>query len=78
MGAARPLPATHRGGVVSVTVRVCPDGPALVRGSDEVVDAQGVTHEVTRPVVALCMCGKSSRGPWCDGTHKFLRPKEEA
>jgi CDGSH-type Zn-finger protein len=44
----------------------------LVRGADEVVDDEGTRHEVTRPVVAVCMCGKSARRPWCDGTHKVL------
>jgi CDGSH-type Zn-finger protein len=57
----------------SVRVRVCPDGPVLVRGADTVVDAAGEVHEVTRPVVAVCACGKSSRMPWCDSTHKALQ-----
>ena len=56
-----------------VEVRVCGDGPALVRGADVVRDEHGRLHEVTRPVVALCLCGRSQRSPWCDGTHKFLR-----
>lgn len=58
-----------------VTVRLCPDGPALVRGADSVVDDEGVRHEVTRPVVAVCVCGRTSRAPWCDGTHKSVRPR---
>jgi CDGSH-type Zn-finger protein len=49
----------------------CPDGPILLRGAASVVDAEGVEHEVTRPVVALCTCAKTQRSPWCDGTHKF-------
>jgi CDGSH-type Zn-finger protein len=63
-------------GLMSVVVRVCPDGPALVRGADEVVDEAGVRHEVTRPVVAVCLCLKSGRVPWCDGTHKAIRRAE--
>lgn len=55
-----------------VSVQRCPDGPLLVRGADVVGDADGVEHEVTRPVVAVCLCGKSARTPWCDGTHKVL------
>lgn len=58
-----------------VSVRRCPDGPVLVRGADSVVDDEGVRHEVTRPVVAVCACGRSGRAPWCDGTHKALRPR---
>ena len=50
----------------------CPDGPVLLRGADEVVDEAGVVHPVTRPVVAVCVCDKSQRLPWCDGTHKAV------
>jgi CDGSH-type Zn-finger protein len=56
-----------------VTVRMCPDGPMLVRGAESVVDDAGESHEVTRPVVAVCACGKSQRMPWCDSTHKSIR-----
>lgn len=52
------------------------DGPALVRGATVVRDQEGNEHEVERPLVALCMCGRSGIRPWCDGTHKFLN--EEA
>ena len=50
----------------------CPGGPLLVRGAHEIVDAEGVAHAVTRPVVAVCACERSQRQPWCDGTHKAL------
>lgn len=59
-----------------VRVRPCPDGPVLVRGADQIVDEAGVAHEVTRPVVAVCVCGRSQLTPWCDGTHKSVRRKE--
>jgi len=55
-----------------VTVRVCPGGPLLVRGADVIVDEAGAEHDVTRPVVAVCACGKSGRKPWCDSTHKAI------
>ena len=55
-----------------ISVRVCPNGPLLVRGAEVVVDGTGVEHEVTRPVVAVCACGKSGRLPWCDSTHKAI------
>jgi CDGSH-type Zn-finger protein len=51
----------------------CPDGPTLVRRADVVIDADGTEHEVQRPVVAVCECGKSQRLPWCDSTHKALQ-----
>lgn len=53
-------------------VVLCPDGPLLVRGAQHIQDAEGQVHEVRRPVVALCRCEKSSRLPWCDGTHKVI------
>jgi CDGSH-type Zn-finger protein len=56
-----------------VRVRACPRGPLLVRGADVVVDDQGKEHAVGRPVVALCVCDRSARKPWCDGTHKSVR-----
>ena len=40
----------------------CPGGPLLVRDHPD----------SNRPVVAVCRCEKSSRLPWCDGTHKVL------
>ena len=55
-----------------VVVTHCPDGPVLVRGADVVQDEDGNTHAVTRPVVAVCACKRSSRMPWCDGTHKAV------
>lgn len=63
---ATPLPAEL------VRTTECEGGPLLVRGARVVVDDQGVSHAVTRPVVALCRCGASQRLPWCDGVHKRL------
>lgn len=56
-----------------VTVRPCPGGPLLVRGADRVTGPDGVEHDVERPVVAVCACGRSQRQPWCDGTHRYVR-----
>ena len=53
-------------------VVIYPHGPMLVRGASSVRDAEGTVHPVERPVVALCMCGKSGRKPWCDSTHKAI------
>ena len=55
-----------------VSIVCCPDGPFLVRGADSIIDEAGQEHVTTRPVVAVCRCGKSARRPWCDGTHKLL------
>jgi hypothetical protein len=68
----RAVPEPHATSHRDVEVTTCPNGPLLVRGADLVRDANGGAHRVTRPVVAVCACGKSSRQPWCDGTHKVL------
>ncbi|MFI5428844.1 CDGSH iron-sulfur domain-containing protein [Aeromicrobium sp. UC242_57] len=53
-------------------VIVCPDGPILIRGDQTVQDADGNLHRTTRPISAVCRCGKSGSQPWCDGTHKVI------
>lgn len=53
-------------------VVICPGGPLLLRGQHLVEDDDGTLHRTTRPVTAVCRCGKSSLRPWCDGTHKLL------
>ena len=58
-----------------VEVTVCPRGPLLLRGATTVRDREGRAHDATRPVVAVCVCGKTQRDPWCDGTHKVLKPR---
>jgi len=54
---------------------LCPGGPMLLRDTTTVLDDAGRHHPVNRPVVAVCRCEKSSRLPWCDGTHKLLPPE---
>lgn len=51
---------------------LCPDGPMLVRGPAVIEDAEGDRHATDRPVCAVCRCGRTSRHPWCDGTHQLL------
>ena len=61
----------------TVSVTPCgPGGPLLLRGADRVVDQAGVSHEVDRPVVALCACDRSQRMPWCDNTHRAVQRAE--
>ena len=56
----------------SPDVIICPGGPLLLRGEHVVVDEEGAEHTTTRPVSAVCRCGKSATRPWCDGTHKVI------
>ena len=46
-----------------------PDGPLLVRGDFDLLDAEGRPIERRRRVIALCRCGRSRIQPFCDGTH---------
>ena len=55
---------------------LCPGGPMLVRGDHVIEDADGVRHATTRPVSAVCRCARTSRSPWCDGTHKLIPAKQ--
>jgi CDGSH-type Zn-finger protein len=60
-----------------VRITVCPDGPLLVRGAVEFQDEDGRPIIPNRRTVALCRCGNSAIKPWCDGTHKLLRPRTD-
>jgi CDGSH-type Zn-finger protein len=53
--------------------RVTPyrDGPILIRGPFTLTDQDGNAIATDRHTVALCRCGRSSRKPFCDGTHKL-------
>jgi CDGSH-type Zn-finger protein len=59
---------------MSDAARITPytDGPLIVRGEFEIVDANGEVVPVTRGTVALCRCGVSTIKPFCDGTHKAI------
>ncbi|MFD6700027.1 MULTISPECIES: CDGSH iron-sulfur domain-containing protein [unclassified Microbacterium] len=52
------------------TISPYPDGPLIVRGSVELIAADGTPIPTRRRTVALCRCGLSTIKPFCDGTHK--------
>lgn len=52
-------------------VKVNDNGPYLVKGEVEMVDAEGNVFE-TRKTFSICRCGHSSNKPFCDGTHKKI------
>ncbi len=47
-----------------------PDGPVVLRGPFRLVDAAGAEVTTYRRTVALCRCGRSRLGAFCDGTHR--------
>jgi CDGSH-type Zn-finger protein len=56
-----------------VRIRIRENGPYVVEGPFELVDAAGNAIErPARPNVALCRCGASVTKPFCDGTHSAI------
>jgi hypothetical protein len=54
------------------TIIECRNGPLLVMGVSDVVEDDGTVRPLSRPISAICRCGRSATRPWCDGTHKTL------
>ncbi|MFF8606613.1 CDGSH iron-sulfur domain-containing protein [Streptomyces sp. NPDC015346] len=60
--------AVTRAGATRITpVR---GGPLLVEGPVEIVMPDGTVEFCDRPTVALCMCRRSLRYPFCDTSHR--------
>lgn len=55
---------------VPASITPIPDGPYRVRGTIEVVGADGRGYEV-RERQTLCRCGQSANKPFCDGSHWY-------
>jgi uncharacterized Fe-S cluster protein YjdI/CDGSH-type Zn-finger protein len=51
------------------TIRASLDGPLLVEGTFELVDAEG-RRIAAAGRAALCRCGGTGNQPFCDGTHR--------
>ena len=58
--------------MADVTITVRENGPYLVKGPIQIVDAEGNAFRVERETVALCRCGGSTNKPFCDGTHSKI------
>lgn len=59
------------------TIKVNDNGPYIITGSFELVDANGDVFE-TKKAISLCRCGHSSRKPFCDGTHRKIEFENES
>ena len=55
---------------MSITIKIRDNGPYVVEGDFELVDASGNPVPVLKK--ALCRCGGSSTKPFCDGTHSKI------
>ncbi|OWY23787.1 hypothetical protein C7N43_13385 [Sphingobacteriales bacterium UPWRP_1] len=53
----------------NVTVEVLPNGPLLVKGAIQIIDANAQIT-IKESNTAFCRCGHSANKPFCDGTHK--------
>jgi CDGSH-type Zn-finger protein len=51
--------------------KVIAGGPLKVTGNFQIRGRDGVIIEKTEPVY-LCRCGRSSKKPFCDDTHKRI------
>lgn len=55
-----------------VKITTLDNGPFLIHGGVEVVDADGQVFKSERETIALCRCGASTNKPFCDGTHSKI------
>ena len=62
--------------MADVTITPTNNGPYMVNGEIELVDAEGKSYK-TEGVTALCRCGHSANKPFCDGSHKGEEFKSE-
>jgi len=55
-----------------VTIRTRDNGPLVIEGPFQLVDAEGNAFPLAteKPAFALCRCGHSANKPFCDGSHK--------
>lgn len=51
-------------------IRIRENGPLLVEGDFQLVDANGSDVPIVKK--ALCRCGGSTMKPFCDGTHSKI------
>lgn len=63
--------------MTDVTIKVRDNGPYLVTGDVEVVDAEG-NRFTTKQKFSLCRCGHSENKPFCDGSHKRVGFSDQA
>ncbi len=51
-------------------IEILKDGPYLVTGTVELLDAEEKPVAVKSAKIALCRRGRSAEKPFCDGTHR--------
>lgn len=57
--------------MAEATIQPVKNGPLLVKGPVQLLDAQGKSIAVQEgQSIALCRCGHSANKPFCDGAHQ--------
>ena len=51
-------------------IEIVKDGPYIVTGAVEVLDADENPVPAKSAKIALCRCGRSGEKPFCDGAHR--------
>lgn len=54
------------------TIDVMESAPFIVKGLQNLYDAEGNAIEMEKDVIALCRCGASKNKPFCDGAHREI------
>ena len=53
------------------TITTLPNGPFAVKGAIQLLDGAGTPFDLGgKTAVYLCRCGRSTKRPFCDGSHK--------
>jgi uncharacterized Fe-S cluster protein YjdI len=71
MNGAKPEDKTNTMSNEKTKAEIMKDGPLLVYGDLQVVDAEG-NSEIKSNTTAFCRCGASSNKPYCDGSHSKI------
>ena len=58
--------------MADITIGLLKNGPYIVQGPVELLDAGGNKIKVEKDTIALCRCGASVNKPFCDGTHSKI------
>jgi CDGSH-type Zn-finger protein len=57
--------------MADVVIKVRENGPYLIKGPIELIDADGNPFRMQGENIVLCRCGQSENKPFCDGTHRL-------
>ena len=67
----RAVHIAYNAAMAHVTIETIRNGPYIVTGEVELIDADGNKFPVEKRM-ALCRCGASTEKPFCDGTHSKI------